>query len=402
MMSALDDNPPQSRGGDPYWRFPVKKFRLFTPGPCAVPEEVLLEMSRPFHHHRTDWFKGYMKAATEKLQQVLCTKNEVLILTGSGTATAEAAIVGIHGPGSKLLTIEAGKFGERWGEIAQQFGIPVTRHKVEWGDAATPEQVASLLKADAAITSVMLVHSETSTATKCDLLGIAKVCTQAGKMVIADCITSAGAMPLKPDEWGVDVVITGSQKALMLPPGLGFLSLSAKAAGAIEANKSQHAYYLNLNKARKSAAESDTPFTPAHLLVRGLVKALDILLEEGMEKVWKRVASMAAATRAAGEAIGLPTFSKMPSDSVTALKPPAGITVKDIRNDLEERFGIESAGGQDALKGKIFRLGHMGYVDEMDTLLAIGAIEQVLYKRGHKFNLGAGVTAAQKVFAERS
>lgn len=380
----------------------MKKFRLFTPGPCAVPEEVLIEMSRPFHHHRTDWFKTYMKAASEKLQQVLCTKHDIITITGSGTAAAEAVIVGINGPGSKLLTIEAGKFGERWGEIAQQFGIPVTRHKVEWGDAATAEQVAGLLKADPAITAVMVVHSETSTATKCDLQGIAKVCQQAGKLVIADCITSAGAMPLKPDEWGVDVVITGSQKALMVPPGLGYLAIGPKAWAAIEANKTQHAYYLNLNKAHKAAAEHDTPFTPAHLLVRGVVKALDILLEEGMEKVWKRVAAMAAATRAAGEAIGLPTFSKAPSDSVTALRPPAGITVKDIRNDLEERYGIESAGGQDQLKGKIFRLGHMGYVDEMDTLLAIGAIEQVLYKRGHKFDLGAGVTAAQKIFAERS
>jgi aspartate aminotransferase-like enzyme len=158
---------------------------------------------------------------------------------------------------------------------------------------------------------------------------------------------------------------------------------------------------LNLNKARKMAKENDTPFTPAHLLVRGLVKALSILLEDGMETVWRRVAAMAAATRAAGEAIGLKVFSKSPSDSVTALCPPAGITVKDLRNELERRYGIESAGGQDQLKGKIFRLGHMGYVDEMDTLLAIGALEQVLYKLGHKFNLGAGVTAAQKVIAER-
>ncbi len=379
----------------------MKKIRLFTPGPCAVPEEVLLEMARPFEHHRTDWFKGYMKQATEKLRQVLCTKNDVLIITGSGTAAAEGAIVGIHGPGTKLLTIEGGKFGQRWGEIAEQYGISVERHAIEWGTAIEPQQVADLLKKDPAITSVMVVHSETSTATKCDLEGIGKVTKAAGKLLLADCITSAGALPLKPDDWGVDVVITGSQKSLMLPPGLGFAAISEKAWLAIEKNKSQHAYYLNLLKARKSAAEFDTPFTPAHLLVRGLVKALDILLEEGLENVWKRVAAMAAATRAAGQAIGLPVFSKSPSDSVTALCPPAGITVKDIRNALEQRFGIQSAGGQDHLKGKIFRLGHMGYVDEMDTVLAIAALEQVLYKLGHKFELGAGVSAAQKVLAER-
>ncbi len=379
----------------------MKKFRLFTPGPCAVPEEVLVEMARPFHHHRTDWFKGYMKQAAEKLQQVMCTKNDVLIITGSGTAAAEAAIVGCNPPGAKLLTLESGKFGERWGEIAQQFGLNVVRHAIEWGSAATPEMVADLLKKDPAITAVMLVHSETSTATACDLKAIGQVVNQHGKLLLADCITSAGALPLKPDEWHVDVVITGAQKSLMLPPGLGFLAVSARAWNVIENNKSQHAYYLNLNKARKMAKENDTPFTPAHLMVRGLVKALDIILEDGIEAVWKRVAAMAAATRAAGQAIGLKVFSKSPSDSVTALCPPAGITVKDLRNELEKRYGIESAGGQDQLKGKIFRLGHMGYVDDMDTLLAIGALEQCLYKLGHKFDLGAGVTAAQKVFAER-
>ncbi len=379
----------------------MKKIRLFTPGPCAVPEEVLLEMARPFEHHRTDWFKGFMKDATAKLKQVMMTQYDVLILTGSGTAAAEAAILGCHPAGSKLLTLESGKFGQRWGEIAQQFGLNVVRHAIEWGTPATPEMVGEWLKKDPALTSVMVVHSETSTATACDLEAIGKVCKQNGKLLLADCITSAGALPLKPDDWGVDVVITGAQKSLMLPPGLGFVAVSPKAREVIAANKTQRAYYLNLNKAFKSAAEFDTPFTPAHLLVRGLVKALDILLAEGMENVWKRVAAMAAATRAAGEAIGLKVFSKRPSDSVSALCPPAGVTVKDLRNDLEKRFGIQSAGGQDELKGKIFRLGHMGYVDQMDTVLAIAALEQSLYKLGHKFTLGAGVTAAQKVFAER-
>lgn len=379
----------------------MKKIRLFTPGPCAVPEEVLLEMARPFEHHRTDWFKGFMKDATAKLQRLLCTKNEVLIITGSGTAAAEAAIVGTQPAGSKLLTIEAGKFGQRWGEIAEQFGIAVTRHAVEWGDAPTPELVADLLKKDSSISSVMVVHSETSTATACDLQGIGEVCRKNNKLLLADCITSAGALPLKPDEWGVDIVITGAQKALMVPPGLGFLSVSERAWSVIEGNKKAHSYYLSLNKARKSAQESDTPFTPAHLLVRGLNKALDMLLEEGVERIWKRVAAMAAATRAAGEAIGLKVFSRRPSDSVTALTPPAGVTVKDLRNELEKRYGIQSAGGQDQLKGKIFRLGHMGYVDEMDTVLAIASLEQCLYKMGHKFDLGAGVTAAQKTLAER-
>ena len=379
----------------------MKKIRLFTPGPCAVPEEVLLEMARPFEHHRTDWFKGFMKEACERLQTVMQTKNDVIVITGSGTAAAEAAIVGCNPPGSKMLTIEGGKFGQRWGEIAEQYGIDVHRHEIEWGTAVEPQWVADYLKSDPAITSVMLTHSETSTATVCDLEAIGKIVKAAGKLFLVDGITSVGAIPVKPDEWGVDVLITGAQKSLMLPPGLGFLSVSQRAWDIIENNKSQHAYYLNLIKAHKSGAKNDTPFTPAHLLIRGLNKALEMIVEEGMENVWKRVATMAAAARAAGEAIGVPVFSKRPSDSVTAFVCPEGVTVPDIRAGLKDRFGIQSAGGQDHLKGKIFRLGHMGYVDEMDTVLAVAALEQVLYKLGHKFELGAGVTAAQKVFAER-
>lgn len=379
----------------------MKKIRLFTPGPCAVPEEVLLEMARPFEHHRTDWFKGFMKDATDKLKTVMQTKNECIIITGSGTAAGEAAIVGCSPPGSKMLTIEGGKFGQRWGEIAEQYGIPVYRHEIEWGTAIDPRWVADYLKKDPDITAVMLTHSETSTGTLCDLEAIGKIVSQAGKLLLVDGITSVGALPVKPDEWGVDVLLTGAQKSLMLPPGLGFLSVSEKAWSVIEGNKSQHAYYLNLIKARKSGAKNDTPFTPAHLMIRGLCKALEMLVEEGMENVWKRVAAMAAATRSAGAAIGLKVFSKRPSDSVTAFTCPAGVTVKDIRGLLKEKYGIQSAGGQEHLKGKIFRLGHMGYVDEMDTVVAIAALEQVLYKLGHKFELGAGVTAAQKVFAER-
>ncbi len=379
----------------------MKKIRLFTPGPCAVPEEVMLEMARPFEHHRTDWFKEFMKQAAEKLQTVMCTKNECIIITGSGTAAAEAAIVGCNPAGSKMLTIEGGKFGQRWGLIAEQYGIPVHRHEIEWGTAIDPQWIADYLKNAPDITSVMLTHSETSTATLCDVEAIAKIVKGAGKLFLVDGITSVGALPVKPDEWGIDVLITGAQKSLMLPPGLGFLSLSEEAWNVIEGNKDQHAFYLNLIKARKSAQGHDTPFTPAHVMIRGLVKALDMLVEEGMENVWKRVAAMAEATRKAGQAIGLEVFSKRPSDSVTAFCCPEGVKVKDIRNELQARYGIQSAGGQDHLKGKIFRIGHMGYVDDMDTMVAVAALEQVLYKLGHKFELGAGVTAAQKVFAER-
>lgn len=380
----------------------MKKIRLYTPGPCQVPEEALLEMARPFEHHRTQWFKDLLKECTQKLQQVMMTKNEVMILTGSGTAAAEGAIVGCNPAGSsKALVIEGGKFGERWGQICEQFGIPCIRHKIEWGTAIDPNFIAAKLSEDKAITSVIVVHSETSTATACDLEAIGKITDRAGKLLIADCITSAGAIPLKPDEWGVDVVITGSQKALMLPPGLGFVSVSERAWKVIENNKTQHAFYVNLNQARKAAKKDDTPYTPAHLLIRGLRVTLTMLVEEGMERVWKRVAGMAAATRAAAEAIGMPVFSKRPSDSVTALVVPDTVKEKDLRKGLREDFGIHITGGQDHLEGKIVRSSHMGFIDAVDTIGLIGALEQTLHKLGHRFTLGAGVTAAQKVFAER-
>ncbi|MGE0480133.1 MAG: alanine--glyoxylate aminotransferase family protein [Phycisphaerae bacterium] len=379
----------------------MKKIRLYTPGPCTVPEEALLEMARPFEHHRTQWFKDLLKECTTKLQQVFCTQNEVLILTGSGTAAMEGAIVGCHPPGSKALVIEGGKFGERWGLMCEQFGIPCIRHKVEWGSAVDPQFVADTLAKDKDITSVICVHSETSTATVCDLEAIGKITNKAGKLLLADCITSAAALPLKPDEWGVDVVVTGSQKALMLPPGLGFASVSARAWQTIESNSKQHGFYLNYNKARKSAKQSDTPYTPAHLMVRGLKITLDMLLAEGVENVWKRVGAMAAATRAAAEAIKMPVFSKRPADSVSALVVPPGVVEKDLRKQLRERFGVHLAGGQDHLEGKIVRISHMGFIDAIDSIGVIGAIEQVLHKLGHSFTLGAGVTAAQKVFAER-
>lgn len=380
----------------------MKKIRLYTPGPCQVPEEALLEMARPFEHHRTQWFKDLLKDCTQKLQQVLCTKNEVLMLTGSGTAAAEGAIVGCHPPGeSKALVIEGGKFAERWGLICEQFGIDCIRHKIEWGTAIDPKVIEDYLARDPKITSVIVVHSETSTATACDLEAIGRITGKHGKLLLADCITSAGAIPLKPDDWGVDVVITGSQKALMLPPGLGFVAVSERAWKTIENNKKQHCYYVNLNQARKSARKDDTPYTPAHLLVRGLRVTLDMLLAEGIENVWKRVATMAAATRAAAEAIGVPVFSKRPSDSVTALTVPSGVNEKDLRKKLREKYGIHIAGGQDSLEGKIIRISQMGFIDAVDTIGTIAALEQVLHSLGHSFPLGAGVTAAQKVFAER-
>jgi aspartate aminotransferase-like enzyme len=394
-------NTPSPPGNTREGKRTMKKIRLFTPGPVTVPEDVQLEMARPFEHHRTSWFKSVIKECQEKLQQLLMTKNETLIFTGSGTAAMEGAIVCCSPKGSKALTIEGGKFGQRWGIICERFGIPVIRHEIEWGTAIDPKVIADYLAKDKDITTVILTHSETSTGTACDLQAIAKITRDKGKLLLADCITSAAAMPLYPDEWGVDVVVTGSQKSLMLPPGLSFAAVNDRAWEVIEANKTAPAYYLDYKGARKAGAKNDTPYTPALTLIRGLRTSLNMLLEEGIENGWKRVAAQAAATRAAAEAIGLPVFSKRPSDSVTAMSIPDGLSEPDLRSKLRDEFGVHLAGGQEHLKGKIVRISHMGYVDVIDTLGAIAAIEQVLFRMGHSFELGAGLTAAQKVFVER-
>ena len=379
----------------------MKKIRLFTPGPVSVPEEVQLEMARPFAHHRTAWFGEVMRDCTAQLKQILMTEYDTLIFTGSGTATMEGAIVGCHPPGSKALVIENGKFSQRWGLICERFNIDCIRHQIAWGTAIDPQVIADHLKNDPAITSVILVHSETSTATVCDLERIGKITHEAGKLLLADCITSAGALPLKPDEWHVDVVISGSQKAFMLPPGLGVAAVGPRAWEIIEKNKGRQSYYLDYNAARKSAAKNDTPYTPALTLIRGLCMTTQMLLEEGLENVWKRVAAQAAATRAAAVAIGMGVFSKSPSDSVTAISIPDSLNESELRKTLRDTYGMHLAGGQDHLKGKIIRMSHMGYVDVIDTLGAIAAIEQAAHRMGHAFELGAGLTAAQKVFAER-
>lgn len=379
----------------------MKKIRLFTPGPVGVPEDVLLEMARPFAHHRTPWFSGVIKECQEMLQQLFLTKNDTLIFTGSGTATMEGAIVGCHPAGAKALVIEGGKFGQRWGEMCEFFGIDCIRHQVKWGDAIAPDVIAEYLAKDDQISSVILAHNETSTATICDLETIGGITHEAGKLLLADCITSAGVVPLRPDDWHVDVLVTGSQKAFMLPPGLGFAAVGERAWSVIENNDRKASYYLDYSNARKAARKNDTPYTPALTLIRGLRMTLSMMLEEGVENIWKRVAAQAEATRSAAKALGLSLLSSSPSDSVTAIRIPESVGEGNLRKMLRDRYGMHLAGGQDELKGKIVRMSHMGFIDVADTLSLIGAIELCLHTLGHGFELGAGLAAAQRVFAER-
>ncbi len=376
------------------------KLRLLTPGPTSVPSEALLEMARPIEHHRTSEFRSLFKKVTEDLQVVFQTGGSVLTVTGSGTAAMESAIVGTCPPGRKALVVRGGKFGERWAEVCTAFGIDHVNVDVEWGHGAKPELVEQSLSKEPSIATAIVTHSETSTAAVSDLEGIARVVRQRGDevLLVVDGITSVGALPVKTDEWGVDVVVTGSQKALMLPPGLGFLAVSERAWKRIDSFASP-SLYLCPKAYRKSLADFDTPYTPNNAMIRGLAVTLGMIRAEGIENVWARTARLARATRAAAEAMGLCVFAADPSDSVTALCVPEGIDEPTLRKTIRQDYGVHLAGGQGKLKGKVIRISHMGYVDALDTLGAIAALELVLTGMGYPVRLGVGLAAAQAVLS---
>ena len=374
------------------------KQRLFTPGPTDVPPEVLVEMSRPIFHHRTGRFKQMFGEVNAGLKKLLMTDNDVLTIAGSGTAGMEAAIACAVPRDKKVLVSNGGKFGERWVKVAKAYALEAEEVQLEWGTALEPGLLEKKL-ATGEYGAVVTVHSETSTATACDLEAIGKVVAETDAILIADCITSAGALPLRQDEWHVDIVGAGSQKALMLPPGLAMVSVSPKAWEKVEAIKPP-LFYLDLKAFRKSVAENDTPWTPAVSLIRGLKVALDMINAIGMETVWARTALLSGATRAAAEALGMKVFSRRPSDSVTAILLPRGVTDKQFRGTLRDKYGCSVAGGQESLKGKAFRVSHMGYVDPLDSIGLIAAIEYTLAECGVDVAIGAGVAAAARVLAD--
>ncbi len=380
----------------------MNKLRLMTPGPTSVPQEALIEMARPVEHHRTPEFRAMFQEVTEGLQYVYRTEASVLTITGSGTAAMESAILGTCPPDRKALVARGGKFGERWALVCEAHGIPHVSYDVEWGHGPKADVIEGYLKKDPDIATVIVTHSETSTAAACDLESIARVVRARGDdaLLIVDGITSVGAIPVEFDAWGLDVVVTGSQKALMLPPGLGCVAVSDRAWKRIDSFASK-SFYLCPKAYRKSLVDFDTPYTPNNVMIRGLAVTLKMIRDEGIENVWARTAMLAEATRNAAEAIGLKVFAADPSDSVTALLVPDGVDEPSLRKTVRAQYGVHLAGGQGKLKGKVIRISHMGYVDVLDTLGTISALELVLAEMGHSFPMGAGVAAAQAVIAER-
>lgn len=376
------------------------RFRLMTPGPTPVPEETLLELARPVHYHRTPEAKQILADVLDGLKYVFQTRNDVIPLTCSGTGAVEAAQVNAVPRGGKAICAFAGRFGERWHKIWQAFGVESIPVTAPWGQAVAPAQIEQALRDHPDAQAVCVVHSETSTGVKHDLQAIGAIVARTPAVLIVDSVSGLGAMECRTDEWQLDLVATGSQKALMMPPGLAFVSVSPKAWAKIEANAQPATFYFDLKKARAKLKDPDTPFTPAHTLLRALKVSLAKLRVEGIENAWHRHARLAHATRTAVRAMQLELFAAAPAEGLTVAQVPADIDGKALLSKMEKQFGLKVAGGQDALAGKIIRLAHMGYMDFFDILAALSGLEMALVELGHKLELGIGLAAAQRAYAE--
>jgi len=375
----------------------MKRNLLLTPGPTQIPPQICAALGKPIIHHRTPQFQASIQEAEEGLRYVFQTKNDVYILTSSGTGAMEAAVCNLLSPGDKAICVEGGKFGERWAELCKPFGIQSQVVKVTWGKAVTPQQIRDAFKAVPDAKAVFITLCETSTGVVTDVKAIAEVVKTTNAVLVVDAISGLGVEDIQTDNWGVDVVVTGSQKGLMLPPGLAFISVSPKAFSLVEKSTSPR-YYFDLKKAKKALADVDTPFTPAIGIIIALNEALRMIKEEGLPNLFARYARLAKAFRAGAAAIGLKVFPdpECCSNAVTTMLVPDGINGEKLVKTMRDIQGITFAGGQGELKGRVVRMAHMGCLDEYDTLVGIACLEKVLNEMGHKFELGAGLAAAQK------
>ena len=374
------------------------KLQLMIPGPTPVPERVLLAMARHPIGHRSGEFQAIVARTTEQLKWLHQTSQDVLVLAGSGTAAMEAGIINVLSRGDKVICGDNGKFGERWVKVAKAYGLDVEVIKAEWGQPLDPEAFRAALEADSAkaIKAVIITHSETSTGVINDLETINRHVKAHGEaLMVVDAVTSLGATSVPVEAWGLDVVCSGSQKGYMIPPGLGFVAMGPRAWEA-QKRSDLPKFYLDLGPYRKTAAKNSNPFTPAVNLYFGLEAALEMMQNEGLEAIFARHARHRSAAQAGMKAIGLPLFAAEGhgSPAITAVAPD-GIDAEQLRKAVKERFDILLAGGQDHLKGKVFRIGHLGYVCDRDVLTAVSAIEATLQSLGlHSGNMGAGVAAA--------
>ncbi len=377
----------------------IKNY-LLAPGPVPVPPRVLQAMAVPIIHHRTPQFSRIFEEAEQGLRELFQTKQDVLILASSGTGAMEASVTNTLSPGEEVLVVNAGKFGERWGKIAAAYGIGVHELKVEWGRAVDPADVRRMLGEHPGIRAVLMQASETSTTALHPVQAIAAITRERDVLLVVDGITAVGVLDVPMDEWGIDILVTGSQKALMLPPGLAFLALSERAWERTKTSRTPR-FYFDLKRERDNLAKNTTAWTPAITLIIGLRECLAIMKEEGFENIYRRHARNARATRTAAQALELGLLAPdSPSPAVTGIHVPQGVDGGKLVAYLRDKMGVTFAGGQDHLKGKIVRIAHLGHMGAFDVITAIAALELGLTHFGRELGLGRGVGAAEQVLLE--
>ena len=378
---------------------PEKRY-LLTPGPTPVPPEVLAAMAQPVIHHRGPDFVSVYGRCLERLRAVCRTESDVLLFTASGTGAFESAIANLVAPGTRVVAVTAGNFGERWVKMAEAYGADVTPLRYAWGETPQPDDLRETL-AEAGADVVLMVHSETSTGVVADVQALTEVSKAAGATVVVDAVSSLGAVPVETDAWGIDVLVSGSQKALMTPPGLSFVAVSSEALDLASRCPTPR-FVFDWERTRKAQAKLDAPFTPSVPLVLALDTALGLILEEGLEAAFDRHARLGRACRAGVKAMGLELFSPDEDRSavVTAIRAPEGLDVGAFLLRLRDAYGIQLVGGQGELKGKIFRVGHIGYFDVFDVTTALAGIELGLVEAGVEIERGAAVSAALEAYSQ--
>lgn len=378
----------------------IKKQRLLTPGPTPLYPPALHAMMASDLHHRTEDFRNVYKSALSGLKEVMGTSNDVLIFASSGTGAMEASVSNLFSRGDRVVVCSAGKFGERWAEITKAYGLEVTVLQSDYGDSVSADRVEAALAADPAVKGVFVQASESSTGAAHDVKRMGQAVAKTNAIFVVDAITGLGTMPLDIDGWGLDVVVGGSQKAFMIPPGLAFASLSPKAWGFYESSTLPH-YYFDFKKEKKNGANGESSWTPATSLILALDTALKYVKTFGMAKLVDNAQLLARATREAVRELGLEVFvTGSPGFAVTAVRPPKGMDSGVIVKEFRNRFGAIIANGQGSMKGQIFRIAHLGYFDFADLFSVIASLEIILHANGHPVKFGSGVAAVQRVYSE--
>ena len=376
----------------------MDKYYLLAPGPTPIPPEILLRMAEPIVHHRAPAYEKILQEVREGLKYLFQTKKEVLIFASSGTGAMEGAVTNTLCAGDKAIVVEGGKFGERWANICKAYGVKSLILPVEWGQAIEPALIAQALQKDPSIKAVFTQATETSTGVLYPIKEIAEIVSRyPGTIMVVDGISHLGAVELPMDEWKLDIVVAGSQKAMMLPPGLAFAALSDKAWEFV-GKSTLPKYYFDFRKELKNLTQNQSAYTPAVSLVMGLAESLRMIIGEGLENIFARHAKLAKATREAMLALGLRLYAPQAySNALTAAVAPAGVDGQKVVKILRDKHNLTIAGGQDQAKGKIFRIAHMGYVDKSDIIMAVAAVEMTLKELGYAVEMGQGVRAAMEV-----